>query len=143
MSTAPAQNKSQPLKYTVTHHRKPEHTHEEFIKWIVEEHIPLAVPLFKKYGVTRYSLFVTPAAPNDQMKQVLGQFRPTWEYADFDCFIEYLLPDLESVTKLLTDPDWPAAIKNQDDWVDMSRALVSVGYETPYLLDGEIVNLAK
>ena len=56
MSTAPAQNKSQPLKYTVTHHRKPEHTHEEFIKWIVEEHIPLAVPLFKKYGVTRYSL---------------------------------------------------------------------------------------
>jgi hypothetical protein len=45
--------------------------------------------------------------------------------------------------KLMADPDWPAAIKNQDDWVDMSRALVSVGYETPYLVDGEIVNLPK
>ncbi|PQE16661.1 dimeric alpha-beta barrel protein [Rutstroemia sp. NJR-2017a BBW] len=126
MSDASAQSKGRPLKYTITHHRRPEHTHEEFIKWIVEEHIPLAVPLFKKYGVTRYSLF-----------------RPTWEYADFDCFIEYWLPDLDCVMKLMTDPDWPAAIKNQDDWVDMSRALVSVGYETPYLLDGEIVNLPK
>jgi hypothetical protein len=77
------------------------------------------------------------------MKQVLGPFRPTWGYADFDCFIEYLLPDLDCVMKLMADPDWPAAIKNQDDWLDMSRALVSVGYETPYLVDGEIVNLPK
>lgn len=78
------------------------------------------------------------------MKQVLGKFRPGWDYADFDCFIEYLLPDLQAVTNILTDPDWPAAIKDQDDWVDMSRALVSVGYETPYLLEsGEIVNLPK
>lgn len=47
---------TQPLKYTVTHYRKPEHTHEDFIKWIVEVHLPLAIPIFKKHGVLEYSL---------------------------------------------------------------------------------------
>ena len=46
----------QPLKYTITHYRKPEHTHEAFIKWIVEKHIPLAIPVLKKHGATGYSL---------------------------------------------------------------------------------------
>jgi hypothetical protein len=44
------------MKYTVTHHRKAERTHELFIKWIVEEHLPLAIPIFKKHGVLEYSL---------------------------------------------------------------------------------------
>lgn len=46
----------QPLKFTLTHYRKKEHTHEAFIKWIVEKHLPLAIPLFKKHGILEYSL---------------------------------------------------------------------------------------
>ncbi|KFA63345.1 hypothetical protein S40285_09943 [Stachybotrys chlorohalonatus IBT 40285] len=148
-----------PLKYTVTHYRKPEHTHEEFIKWIVEVHLPLAIPIFKKHGVLEYSIvssilpdhlshdltaskFTTPAGPNEALKAELGQFRPTWDFADFDCFLEYTIPDAQAIKNVMSDPDWPAAIKDQDDWVDTSKALLSLGYHTPYLLKtGEVVNM--
>ena len=50
----------QPVKLTITHYRKKEHTHEAFIKWIVEEHLPLAMPVFKKHGVLEYSLVSSP-----------------------------------------------------------------------------------
>jgi mannitol-1-phosphate/altronate dehydrogenase len=51
-----AEGKDQPLKFTITHYRNPQHTHEAFIKWIVEDHFPLAMPVFKKHGVLGYTL---------------------------------------------------------------------------------------
>jgi len=44
------------LEYTVTHYHKDEHTHEAFVKWITEQHLSLALPVFNKYGVLGYSL---------------------------------------------------------------------------------------
>ncbi|KAM7218636.1 hypothetical protein V8F06_005955 [Rhypophila decipiens] len=135
---------SQPLKYTVTHYRQPEHTHEEFINWIIKVHLPLALPVLKKHGVLEYSLFETPSAVNEAAKQEMGKFRPDWDFADFDCFLEYTLPSVETIKNVLSDPDWVVAVQDQDEWVDMGRALVSLGYSTPYLLKtGEIVNLKK
>ncbi|GAW13746.1 hypothetical protein ANO14919_031350 [Xylariales sp. No.14919] len=134
----------QALKYTVTHYRKPEHTHEDFVKWIVEVHLPLAIPIFKKHGVIEYSLFVTPESLNGALKEEMEKFRPTWNFADFDCFIEYTITDLQVIKNVISDPDWPKAIENQDDWVDTTKALLSVGYSTPYLLKtGEVVNMPK
>ncbi|KAK3326510.1 hypothetical protein B0H66DRAFT_589111 [Apodospora peruviana] len=135
---------NQPLKYTVTHYRQKQHTHEAFINWIVDVHLPTAMPVLKKHGVLEYSLFVTPAALNGALKEEVGKFRPTWDFADFDCFIEYTIPDMQTIKNVMGDPDWAVAIKDQDDWVDMERALVSLGYCTPYLLKtGEVVNLKK
>lgn len=54
-------------KFTVTHYRRPEHTHEDFMKWIVEEHLPVAMPIFKKYGVIEYAL-VGVARPDDELR---------------------------------------------------------------------------
>lgn len=51
---------------------------------------------------------------------------------------------MQVIKNVMPDPDWGAAIKDQDDWVDTTKALVSLGYSTPYLLEtGEIVNLPK
>ena len=148
------------VKLTVTHYRKPEHTHEAFMKWLVEEHVPLAVPVFKRCGVLNYSLvsqspmiratrsptprqFETPAAMNTELKKSMsGGHRAVWDYADFDCFIEYTLENVESIGRFLSDPDWAKSIEHQDDWVDTSKALMSIGYITPYLLEsGEAVNV--
>ncbi|KAI1399283.1 hypothetical protein F4819DRAFT_488693 [Hypoxylon fuscum] len=135
---------AQPLKYTVTHYRKQQHTHDAFIKYIVEDHLPLAMPIFKKHGVVSYTLFVTPAPLNDGLKQEIGKVRPTWEFADFDCFIEYTISDVQTIRNILTDPDWIGAVKDQEDWVGTTKALVSLGYATPYLLEtGEVVNMKK
>ncbi|KAF2236190.1 hypothetical protein EV356DRAFT_531126 [Viridothelium virens] len=128
MAATPSQQGCHPLKYTVTHYRKQQHTHEAFIKWIVEKHLPLAMPVFKKHGVLGYSL----------------EIQPTWDFADFDCFIEYTIPDVQVIKNVTSDPDWATATKDQDDWVDMTKILNSLGYSTPHLLEtGEVVNMPE
>jgi hypothetical protein len=78
------------------------------------------------------------------MKQTLAQRNPTWDFADFDCFIEYTIPDIQSIMNVIADPDWPATLKDQDDWVETSKSLLSFGYSVPYLLEtGEVVNMPK
>lgn len=50
---------------------------------------------------------------------------------------------MQAIENVMSDPDWLEAIKDQDDFVDMSRALVTIGYETVYLSEtGEVVNMA-
>ncbi|KAK5632126.1 hypothetical protein RRF57_007840 [Xylaria bambusicola] len=132
-----------PLKYTVTHYRKPEHRHEAPIKRPVEEHPPPAIPIFKKHGVLAYSLFITPASLNGAPKQEMEKTRPTWDVADYDRIIEYTLSDMQVIPKVVSDPDWRAAIANEKADVDTKKALLSVGYSPPYLLEiGEAVNLS-
>jgi EthD domain len=78
------------------------------------------------------------------MKQELLPIRPTWDFADFDCFIEYTMPDLQSIRDLMSDPEFLESVKDQEEWVDTSKALISIGYYTPYLLEtGEVVNMSK
>lgn len=49
---------------------------------------------------------------------------------------------METIGALTTDPDWDESIKDQEDWVDVPKALLSLGHYTPYLLEtGEVVNL--
>ncbi|KAI0206743.1 hypothetical protein F4808DRAFT_454660 [Astrocystis sublimbata] len=115
------------VKLSVTHYRKPELTHEAFMKWITEEHIPLAMPGFKRCGVVNYSIFETPSDMNTELKVAMGGHRAAWDYADFDCFIEYAFKDREAIGQLLTDPDFNKSIEHQEDWVDTSRALMSIG----------------
>jgi hypothetical protein len=78
------------------------------------------------------------------LKQELGEHRPSWDFADFDCVLEYTIADVQVIKDVMSDPNWPAAIKDQDDWVDYTKALLSLGYSTPYLLKtGEVVNIPK
>jgi hypothetical protein len=49
-----------PMRFTLTHYRKEGRSHEDFMKWIVEVHLPKALPLFKKHGITGYALVSPP-----------------------------------------------------------------------------------
>ncbi|KAJ5656775.1 Dimeric alpha-beta barrel [Penicillium longicatenatum] len=130
---------NQPVKFTITHYRQQQHSHEAFINWIIQEHLPLALPVFEKHGIIEYSLFVTPPSLNNALKQDIEGFRPTWDFAQFDCFIEYTLPNVDTIMKVMTDPDWQVAVQDQDKWVDIPKALVSVGYSTGNLLNKDRV----
>lgn len=48
--------KGQPVKFTITHYRQQQHSHEAFVNWIIHEHLPLALPVFEKYEIIEYSL---------------------------------------------------------------------------------------
>ncbi len=48
---------STPLyKYTVSHYRNPAVSEEGFRKWYQEEHLPYALPLMKKHGITKFNV---------------------------------------------------------------------------------------
>jgi hypothetical protein len=88
--------------------------------------------------------FVTPPTLNSAMKEGLGRYRPAWDFADFDCFIEYVVSDTQSIKNVMADPEWLGAVKDEEHWVNTSKALVTAGYATQYLLpSGETVNLPK
>lgn len=51
---------------------------------------------------------------------------------------------MDVIKEVMSDPDFLFSIKDQDEWLDTSKALVSLGYYTPYLLEsGEVVNMSK
>ena len=69
----------------------------------------------------------------------MAVIHPTWQVADYDCFIEYTLPDVHTIGNVMTDPEWIEAVADQEDWVDTSRLLLSVGHHTHYLSDGQVI----
>lgn len=44
------------IKYTASHYRQEGVSHEDFVRYMTDEHIPAALPLFKKHGIVKYSL---------------------------------------------------------------------------------------
>jgi hypothetical protein len=103
----------QHLEFTIIHYCNAHCTHEEFIKWIIEDHIPLDIPIFKEARrpwqhacecsryVGRVTVlasgvqFVTPPTFNSAMKEDLGKCRPAWDFADFDCSVECVVPAVQ------------------------------------------------
>ena len=69
--------------------------------------------------------------------------RPTWEIGNYDCFIEYTLPSVETIYAVMGDPDWAESVADQDQWVDMDKALLTLGTVTKYLDGGEVVEQKK
>ncbi|KAF2799402.1 hypothetical protein K505DRAFT_265852 [Melanomma pulvis-pyrius CBS 109.77] len=143
MAEITKQQEDQPMRFTLTHYRKAGTAHDAFMKWIVEVHLPKAIPLFKKHGITGYALFETPATFNDPLREKMAFLHPTWEVADYDCLIEYTLPSAQTIENVMTDPEWIEAVQDQEDWVDTSKALLSLGYHTQYLSEGKAINLPQ
>jgi hypothetical protein len=50
---------------------------------------------------------------------------------------------VETIKNIQSDPDWLEAVQDQVDWVDVPKALLSLGYHTVYVPGGELVNLSK
>jgi hypothetical protein len=48
---------------------------------------------------------------------------------------------VEVIKSIMSDPEWLEATKDQVDWVDVPKALISLGYCTLYMQGGESVNM--
>ena len=70
----------------------------------------------------------------------MATVQPTWEIADYDCIIEYTLPNPQVIENVQTDPEWLEAVADQVDWVETSKALLSLGYHTQYLSEGQVLD---
>jgi hypothetical protein len=148
------------IKYTVEHFRKEGVTEEAFEKFFTEVHVPTALALFQKYGIMKYSVVCTqPSTKNSpakdfrvqqrrlpelgaQFEPMLKSIHPTWEVSKADTVIQYWMPDLECLMKVVTDPEWEAkAVKGQDEFIDVSRGTTHLAVETTYLEDGKVLGI--
>lgn len=57
------QSSNRLIKYTVGHYRNKDVSHEDFVKWFTHEHLPAALPLFKKHGISKYTLVSSLMSP--------------------------------------------------------------------------------
>ncbi|KAI1459959.1 hypothetical protein F4805DRAFT_472536 [Annulohypoxylon moriforme] len=134
--------RQQLIKYTAEHHRKEGVSPEAFLKWFQEEHLPNGLPILKKYGITRYAVHTRLPDECTAFRAELDKVKPSWVVSDADLVIEYWLPSLSVLKDLHTDPEWnEKAVKGQDNWLDSSKTLVHIGYETVYMGDGNIFNI--
>ncbi|KAF1972677.1 hypothetical protein BU23DRAFT_643350 [Bimuria novae-zelandiae CBS 107.79] len=115
MSETTKQQENKPIKFTITHYRKEGKTHEAFMKWLVEVHLPKAIPTFKKHGIIEYALFDTPAPMNKPLSEKMAGIRPTWQVADYDCIIEYIAPNPQTIDDVMGDEEWQQVLENQDE----------------------------
>jgi hypothetical protein len=68
---------------------------------------------------------------------MLKSIHPTWEVSKADVVIQYWMPDLDCLLKVVTDPEWEGkAVKGQEEYIDVSRGTAHICEETTYL-DGE------
>ncbi|KAI4861085.1 hypothetical protein F4820DRAFT_434706 [Hypoxylon rubiginosum] len=94
-----------------------------------------------KYGITKYSVYTRLPELCDAFQGDLQRVRPTWEVSKADFVLEYWMPDLTCLKSLVMDPEWVGgAVRDQDDWIDMSKSTVHIGYDTTYLENGKILN---
>ncbi|XXH05459.1 hypothetical protein Hte_011886 [Hypoxylon texense] len=129
------------IKYTIEHYRKDGVSEEALLRWFREWHIPRAVPLMNKYGITKYSVLTRIPELCDAFQGDLNRVRPTWEVSKADFVLEYWMPDLGCLRTLVMDPDWAeGAVKDQDNWLDMSKSTVHIGHDMTYLENGKVVN---
>ncbi|KAI0384268.1 hypothetical protein F5Y04DRAFT_249403 [Hypomontagnella monticulosa] len=129
----------QTIKYSVEHYRKPGVSDEAFMKWFQAQHLPNALPLMKKHGITKYAVHHRDAELCAALQAEFAKSRPGWVTSRADLVLEYWLPSMSCLQALVTDPEWTEkAIKGQDDWVDMSKSIIHLGPDTTYLENGSI-----
>ncbi|KAH9992258.1 hypothetical protein F4779DRAFT_609322 [Xylariaceae sp. FL0662B] len=128
------------IKYTVEHYLKEGVSEEAFNKWFHEVHLHWALPLMKKHGVVHYAAQFRAAQLGTAFQAELDKFRPGWVVSKAHMVIEYWVPDLDVLKKLIVDPEWvDKAVRNQEDWIDMTTSTSHVGYETRYMENGQII----
>ena len=73
---------------------------------------------------------------------MLQSIHPTWEVSKADVVIQYWMPSLDNLMKVVTDPDWEGkAVKGQEKYIDVSRGTTHICEETVYLEDGQVINV--
>ncbi|KUI64395.1 hypothetical protein VM1G_11192 [Cytospora mali] len=135
------------LKFSAHHYRAEGVDEQAFAKWYQEEQIPRMMNLLKKHGIDRYKLYITPASLRSVFQEDLVKLKgtlPGWKMAPFDVTSSYWVTDPDKLRGLLSDPDWEGkVVAFEKDWIDTSKAEVQIGWESTYLEDGEIVNVAE
>ncbi|ETS86015.1 hypothetical protein PFICI_04040 [Pestalotiopsis fici W106-1] len=131
------------IKYTVEHNRKDGVSEEDFIEWFTNTLIPQMVPVMQKNNILKYAVHKTDHQISTAFQSQVDKVRPGWVVSKCDLILEHWVNDLGDIMKLSQDPEWAAALKDQDVWMDNSKSNIHIGYDTIYIEDGTITNVPR
>ncbi|KAF3018953.1 hypothetical protein E8E14_011900 [Neopestalotiopsis sp. 37M] len=133
------------LKWSVHHYKLPEVDDQAFAKWYTEVQVPQMMKIVQKHGILKYTLYITPSYLRQGFEAEIKEQKsaPGWKLAPFDVTSNYWVDDPDKLKAMLADPDWEnIVIASERPWIDTERAECQVGFETTFLEDGDIVNVA-
>jgi hypothetical protein len=68
-------------------------------------------------------------------------YKPGWALSDFDAVTSYWVRTPDDIRALLSDPEWAEKVSEREKhWVNTGNVVITAGWETVYLEDGQIVN---
>lgn len=67
--------------------------------------------------------------------------QPGWEIDDHDLEVSVWVRDVETMAKIVTDPDFQALTTMETHIIDVLRGTLRAGWEEVYVEDGKIVEV--
>ncbi|KAI1776651.1 hypothetical protein F4818DRAFT_411320 [Hypoxylon cercidicola] len=131
------------LKFSVQHYRLKTVSEGDFVRWLHEEHVPVAAQIIKKHNIFRWSITLNPVALQQAFGQELNTSMgkpPGWQMADYDAVTNYWVRDPEDLRQLIKDEEWAEKVSAEElNWLDLDRASILAGFETVFIDDGQII----
>jgi len=131
------------LKVTLLAYRNPNMTEDEFHTHWSRIHSAKASAHLAKFGILSYRQYHTPSSLRAQLTTALPSLNLSdAQIADYDGFVELLMPRLECYENALRDPYYRDVIAVDDGtFADMARSKVTVGWVEGYVEEGEVVQV--
>lgn len=133
------------FRVTILVYRNPKLTSSQFHHHWTNIHAPKASAHLAKFGVTKYRQYHTPSSLQGTLSKSLPSLGiEEGKIAEYDGFVELLMPDLECYERARNDQYYKDVITPDElEFADMEKSKLLVGWEEVYIENGEAVNLAQ
>ena len=140
-STIPEKQKL--VRVTLLAYRNPKLTEDEFHEHWTNVHAPKVSAHLAKFGILSYRQYHCPSSLRQSyITGLTSMGKDASSGADYDGFVELLMPDLSCYEKALSDQHYKDVIAPDDTYfADMERSKIMVGWEEVYVKDGKVVNI--
>lgn len=144
-TTSSTPQKQRLLRVTLLAYRNPNLTEEQFHHHWTNIHAPKVSAHLAKFGILSYKQYHCPSSLRTSFTTALPSLGKTAESsADYDGFVELLMPSLDCYEKALQDEYYKNVVGPDDQYfADMERSKIMIGWEEVYVQDGKVVNLVQ
>lgn len=144
-SSSPTPEKQRLLRVTLLAYRNPELTEEQFHYHWTNIHAPKVSAHLAKFGIISYKQYHCPASLRKSFTSALPSLgKGVDSSADYDGFVELLMPSLDCYEKALQDEYYINVVGPDDKYfADMDKSKIMIGWEEAYVQDGRVVNLVQ
>ncbi|KAJ0419495.1 EthD domain-containing protein [Aspergillus carlsbadensis] len=133
-----ASSTDQMLCLNILGYKKEGITTGEYRDYMVNVHAKIVRQLMAKYGITQWSM----SHQTDESPALMGKlFDPQFSnIASYDCCVSIVFPDIDCFVRMKADPFFKENVgPDHEKFADTKRSQMMIGYWTPVMKDGQLV----